>query len=83
MGPVDDSVTTDTKSQSHKAKLPPIRILLARGPSDITIRISDQGGGVSKRHLPHVFAFGFSTVFKKPDVEEEVETFSKRRKSCI
>ena len=56
---------------------------MARGPSDITIRISDQGGGVSKRHLLHVFAFGFSTVFKKPAVEEEVETFSKRRKSCI
>lgn len=29
---------------------------------DISIRISDQGGGVPRAVLPHVFDFGFSTV---------------------
>ena len=42
--------------------LPPIKILLTRGPSDITLRISDQGGGVPKQFLNSVFDFGFSTV---------------------
>jgi len=42
-------------------KLPPIKILLARGPSDISIRISDQGGGVPRKHLDRIFDFGFST----------------------
>jgi signal transduction histidine kinase len=42
--------------------LPAIEMLVTRGPQDMSIRISDQGGGVEKRFLHNVFDFGFSTV---------------------
>mmetsp|Transcript_36542 Transcript_36542/g.83068 ORF Transcript_36542/g.83068 Transcript_36542/m.83068 type:complete len:468 (+) Transcript_36542:3-1406(+) len=44
------------------ASLPPIKVLFACGPSDLTIRISDTGGGVPREILPRVFDFGFSSL---------------------
>jgi hypothetical protein len=42
--------------------LPPVRILICHGTSDVTLRISDQGGGLPEAIVPHLFTFGFTSV---------------------
>eukprot|EP00128_Syssomonas_multiformis_P003866 Colp12_sorted_trinity150504_noHs@6625 len=49
------------------AALPPIRVTICKGDTDISIRISDQGGGIPADKLGKVWQYGFTTV--KEDVD--------------
>merc|ERR1719481_984930 len=42
--------------------LPDIEVLLAKGHNDLTIKISDQGGGVSRNITDHMFHYLYSTA---------------------
>ena len=42
--------------------LPSIGVKVCDGGDDVTVRVSDQGGGIAPRFLPHVWSYGFSTV---------------------
>lgn len=42
--------------------LPSINVRVCDGGDDITVRVSDQGGGIAPRVLPHIWSYGFSTV---------------------
>jgi hypothetical protein len=45
-----------TEFHDVAAKLPPIKILICVGDEDISIRISDLGGGISRRvEVDHLF----------------------------
>ncbi|KAJ1403017.1 Histidine kinase/HSP90-like ATPase [Sesbania bispinosa] len=44
---------------------PPIRITIADGIEDVTIKISDEGGGMPRSVLPKIFTYLYSTT-KKP-----------------
>jgi len=41
---------------------PPIRVLVVKGKEDITIRVSDEGGGIPRSHLPLLFNYMYSTA---------------------
>ncbi|KAK1280605.1 hypothetical protein QJS04_geneDACA004671 [Acorus gramineus] len=41
---------------------PPIRIIVADGIEDVTIKISDEGGGIARRGLPKIFTYLYSTA---------------------
>jgi signal transduction histidine kinase len=41
---------------------PPVEVTIAQSEHEITIRIRDQGGGVSKEDLDHIFDYSFTTV---------------------
>ncbi|XP_015060760.1 pyruvate dehydrogenase (acetyl-transferring) kinase, mitochondrial-like [Solanum pennellii] len=41
---------------------PPIRIIVAGGLEDVTIKISDEGGGIPRSGLPKIFTYLYSTA---------------------
>lgn len=47
---------------------PPIRIVMADGDDDITIKISDQGGGIPRKDMKQIFAYAYSTVKDPPEL---------------
>ncbi|KAL4447906.1 hypothetical protein ABPG75_005125 [Micractinium tetrahymenae] len=50
-----------TDPLARRAKLPPIHVRLCGGEQDITIRLSDQGGGIPADMEDSVWQFGFTT----------------------
>ncbi|KAK7328562.1 hypothetical protein VNO77_22673 [Canavalia gladiata] len=43
-------------------KVPPIRIIVADGIEDVTIKVSDEGGGIPRSGLPKIFTYLYSTA---------------------
>ncbi|XP_078443552.1 pyruvate dehydrogenase (acetyl-transferring) kinase, mitochondrial-like [Wolffia australiana] len=41
---------------------PPVRIVVADGAEDVTIKISDEGGGIPRSGLPKLFSYLYSTA---------------------
>ncbi|KAB2009999.1 hypothetical protein ERO13_D10G183100v2 [Gossypium hirsutum] len=41
---------------------PPVRIIVAEGIEDVTIKISDEGGGIKRSGLPKIFTYLYSTA---------------------
>ncbi|CAN1151029.1 [Pyruvate dehydrogenase (acetyl-transferring)] kinase, mitochondrial [Linum perenne] len=41
---------------------PPVRIIVADGIEDVTIKISDEGGGIPRSGLPKIFTYLYSTA---------------------
>ncbi|KAJ9546358.1 hypothetical protein OSB04_018901 [Centaurea solstitialis] len=41
---------------------PPIRIIVADGDEDVTIKVSDEGGGIARSGLPKIFTYLYSTA---------------------
>lgn len=42
--------------------LPPVVVRICAGVSEVTIKVSDQGGGIPKQNLDKVFQYGFTTM---------------------
>ncbi|KAK2763052.1 hypothetical protein FQN54_009685 [Arachnomyces sp. PD_36] len=45
------------KYASSSEKPPPIEVLICEAPQHVIIRVSDQGGGVAREILPHLWSF--------------------------
>uniref|UniRef100_A0A0C9S0X8 Protein-serine/threonine kinase n=1 Tax=Wollemia nobilis TaxID=56998 RepID=A0A0C9S0X8_9CONI len=45
-----------------KQEIPPIRVVIADGDEDVTIKISDEGGGIPRSGLPKIFTYLYSTA---------------------
>ena len=43
--------------QDSPESAPPIQVLICEAPQHVIIRISDQGGGIPKEVLPHIWSF--------------------------
>jgi len=56
--------------------LPPIRIIVAKGAEDVTIKIADRGGGMPRSLMQRIWTFAHSTL-KKEKPEEEKGDFEK------
>ena len=41
---------------------PPIKIVIAEGNEDITIKVSDEGGGIARSGLPKIWTYLYSTA---------------------
>ncbi|XP_015932489.1 pyruvate dehydrogenase (acetyl-transferring) kinase, mitochondrial-like [Arachis duranensis] len=50
---------------------PPIRIIIADGIEDVTIKISDEGGGIPRSGLPKLFTYLYSTARTNPLLDED------------
>ncbi|XP_015689682.1 pyruvate dehydrogenase (acetyl-transferring) kinase, mitochondrial-like isoform X2 [Oryza brachyantha] len=48
---------------------PPVRIIVADGAEDVTIKISDEGGGIPRSGLSRIFTYLYSTAENPPDLD--------------
>merc|ERR1712190_498882 len=46
--------------------LPPVRCQIVHGYEDVTIRISEEGGGISRSQMDNIWKFMYSTYRKSP-----------------
>jgi pyruvate dehydrogenase kinase 2/3/4 len=51
----------ETRGSGAKS-YPKIQTLIVKGPEDLTIRITDYGGGIPKSKIPYVFKYMYSTA---------------------
>ena len=56
------------------AEAPPVRLVVAEGDEDITLKVSDEGGGIPRSGLPRIWTYLYSTA-RSPldDMEKEGE----------
>jgi signal transduction histidine kinase len=54
---------------------PPVEITIARGDQDVTIRIRDQGGGISEEKLQQVWEYSYTTVDDDADVGNQTGSY--------
>lgn len=59
--------------QDSRETLPPIKILLVKGKEDLTIKISDCGGGISRSLTDNLFLYMYSTA-PRPSVSNNDST---------
>ncbi|KAG0750007.1 hypothetical protein G6F57_000661 [Rhizopus arrhizus] len=60
------------QKMKRNTELPPIQVTLSQGQEDISIRIRDQGNGISQEDLDKVFEYSYTTVSKaKEDAEND------------
>ncbi|KAJ4968234.1 hypothetical protein NE237_014935 [Protea cynaroides] len=50
---------------------PPVRIIVADGIEDVTIKVSDEGGGIPRSGLPKMFTYLYSTA--KNPLDEQLD----------
>ncbi|GMI70228.1 pyruvate dehydrogenase kinase [Hibiscus trionum] len=53
---------------------PPVRIVVAEGIEDVTIKISDEGGGIPRKGLPKIFTYLYSTAKNPLDEYQDLGT---------
>ncbi|KAF8320134.1 alpha-ketoacid dehydrogenase kinase [Clavulina sp. PMI_390] len=53
---------TAERARSGSAPLPPVQVTIAPSSDYLSIRIRDEGGGITPTHLPKVFSYAFTTA---------------------
>ena len=54
---------------------PTIRLVVAEGEEDITIKLSDEGGGIARSGLPRIWTYLYSTAKSPlPDLDVDATT---------
>ncbi|KAJ6719938.1 hypothetical protein OIU79_007542 [Salix purpurea] len=53
---------------------PPVRIIVADGIEDVTIKVSDEGGGIARSGLPKIFTYLYSTAKNPLDEDCDLGT---------
>lgn len=52
-------------------KFPPIKVIISEGYEDITIKISDEGGGIARSEIPLIWTYLYTTVDQTPKLDSE------------
>lgn len=53
---------------------PPVRLIVAEGIEDVTIKVSDEGGGIPRSGLPKIFTYLYSTAKNPLDEHADLGT---------
>jgi len=56
---------------SDAEDFPPIKVIVADGKEDITIKILDEGGGIPRSAIPLVWTYMYTTVESTPSLEPD------------
>lgn len=62
--------------EDSDADPPPVRIVIAEGVEDITIKVSDEGGGIPRSGMPRIWTYLYTTA-KSPAIvsaDDDVES---------
>lgn len=57
-----NSMRATVETHNRAKELPEIQVLIAKGEHDVSIRVSDQGGGIPRHITDHLFHYLFSTA---------------------
>ncbi|KAF8974984.1 hypothetical protein BGZ46_009533 [Entomortierella lignicola] len=52
----------DVTKRPNEFGHPPVEVTIAQGDHEVTIRIRDHGGGISREHFDSIFDYSFTTV---------------------
>ncbi|EFN56714.1 hypothetical protein CHLNCDRAFT_21859, partial [Chlorella variabilis] len=72
LGAVRHSLS-DPHAAHRRAKLPPIHVRLCGGSHEVTIRLSDQGGGIDAADTEAVWQFGFTTTSRRQKAQAKAD----------
>jgi len=56
------AVTEHHEANDGSEPLPPIRVTIIKSKEDLSIKISDRGGGIAHRSVPDIFSYHYSTA---------------------
>ena len=59
--------------QGKARVMPPVIVTIAQSENHISLRIRDQGGGISPQNLPHVFSYAFTTAGQSAELDQAEE----------
>lgn len=51
-----------THSNCDEDQLPPVKVVIAKGDEDITIKVADEGGGIPRSEIENVWTYSHSTA---------------------
>ena len=51
---------------------PPVRLIIAEGGEDVTLKISDEGGGIPRSGLARIWTYLYTTA-KNPPIDENFD----------
>ncbi|POS86109.1 pyruvate dehydrogenase kinase-like protein, partial [Erysiphe pulchra] len=57
----------------EKTDFPVTKVVVAEGKEDITIKISDEGGGIPRSAIPLVWTYLYTTVDKTPNLDPDFD----------
>lgn len=59
---VKNSLRAVTEYHEDEPSLPPVKVIIVKGEQDITIKISDEGGGIPHKDVNMLFSYLYSTA---------------------
>lgn len=59
---VEKTLERNPKKDIYDLKFPDIKVIISEGSEDITIKISDEGGGIARSNLPLVWTYLYTTM---------------------
>ncbi|KAF9277702.1 hypothetical protein BGZ68_009067 [Mortierella alpina] len=69
----DTDFDQDPARRPNEFGHPPVEVTIAQGDHEITIRIRDQGGGISREDLDAIFDYSFTTVKSENDSSDSMD----------
>jgi len=61
------------RGPKKRRSLPPVQVCVCEGDNDVTIRISDRGGGISEEDMARVWKYGYTTSSSFDESPKQVE----------
>lgn len=58
---------------SNESALPPIKVVVVEGKEDITIKISDEGGGIPRSAIPMIWTYMYTTM-ERQDIDQDFQS---------
>jgi len=58
---------------SDESNLPPIKVVVVEGKEDITIKISDEGGGIPRSAVPLIWTYMYTTM-ENQDIDQDFQS---------
>ena len=57
----------------NEDSFPPIKVIVVEGKEDITIKISDEGGGIARSAIPLIWTYMYTTVDRTPNLDPDFD----------
>jgi pyruvate dehydrogenase kinase 2/3/4 len=66
--------TVDRFGSSSEDSIPPIKVIVVEGQEDITIKISDEGGGIPRSAIQLIWTYMYTTMERSDELESDFQT---------